>query len=400
MPGKPHPELPWPRSWPRRIRSAVLQAISLAHYSLSCVRARAAHHSDVLVRLRQENDRLRQELNFLGEEMRLKDARMERLPAHQRPHYHPIERLAILELRAARGWSADQVAERMLVTPATVAAWMGRLDEKGPVALVQTIEPVNKYPLFVAYLVRRLKVLCPAMGKARIAGVLCRAGLHLSSTTVDRMLKDRPRREPEAVRVKPKQLVRSRFSNEVWHIDLTTVPTSLGFWAAWIPFALPQQWPFCWWVAIAVDHYSRRILGFEIFDQQPKSMAVWEFFSRLIRRGEGKPRHLITDQGTQFTDEGFCRWCRRQKIRQRFGAVGKYGSISVIERAIRSMKNEGTRKILVPFSRSGFRTELGCFVDWYNSHRPHSALNARTPDEVYYNLRPACLAPRFEPRRK
>jgi putative transposase len=339
-------------------------------------------------------------VNLLSEEMRLKDARMERLPAHRRPHYHPIERLAILELRAARGWSADQVADRMQLTAATVTVWMGRLDEKGPEALIQTIEPVNKYPHFVAYMVRRLKVLCPAMGKTRIAQVLCRAGLHLSSTTVDRMLKDRPRREPEAVRVKPKRLVRSRFPNDIWHIDLTTVPTSLGFWAAWIPYALPQQWPFCWWVAVAVDHYSRRILGFEIFDNQPKSRAVRDFFSRLTRRGEGKPRHLITDQGTQFTDEGFRRWCRRRKIRQRFGAVGKYGSISVIERIIRTMKNEGTRKILIPFTQSGFRRELSFFVDWYNTHRPHSAMKARTPDEVYNNLRPASLAPRWEPRRK
>ena len=81
----------------------------------------------------------------------------------------------------------------MPLTPTTVASWVGRLDEEGPDALVQTPEPVNQYPAFVAYLVRRLKVLCPIMGKARIANVLCRAGLHLSATTVGRMLKERPR---------------------------------------------------------------------------------------------------------------------------------------------------------------------------------------------------------------
>ncbi len=45
-------------------------------------------------------------------------------------------------------------------------------------------EPVNKFPDFVAYVVCRLKVLCPSMGKAKIAQILCRAGLHLGSTTV------------------------------------------------------------------------------------------------------------------------------------------------------------------------------------------------------------------------
>jgi transposase InsO family protein len=51
---------------------------------------------------------------------------------------------------------------------------------------------------------------------------------------------------------------------------------------------------------------------------------------------------LITDHGAQFTVEEFGVWCRRRGIRQRFGAIGKYGSLAVIERFIRSMKNEGT----------------------------------------------------------
>jgi hypothetical protein len=33
----------------------------------------------------------------------------------------------------------------MQLTPVTVAAWMGRLDEKGPEALIQTTEPVNTF---------------------------------------------------------------------------------------------------------------------------------------------------------------------------------------------------------------------------------------------------------------
>ena len=38
--------------------------------------------------------------------------------------------MAILELRAARGWSASQTADRFLVTPATISSWMQRLDEE------------------------------------------------------------------------------------------------------------------------------------------------------------------------------------------------------------------------------------------------------------------------------
>lgn len=56
---------------------------------------------------------------------------------------------------------------------------MRRLDEGGEASLVKLEEPVNKYPDFVALLVRHLERLSPALGKERIANMLARAGLHL-----------------------------------------------------------------------------------------------------------------------------------------------------------------------------------------------------------------------------
>jgi transposase-like protein len=152
--------IPLPKGWPRRVRSAVIHVISLAHYSLVVTRSWAADSWNARVRLKRDNERLRQELALLREEARIKDARMTRIPAQRRPHYSPIERFAILELRAARGWSLAQTAERLLVTPATAASWMSRLDEGGPRAILQIRQPVNKFPNFVDYVVRRLKVLC------------------------------------------------------------------------------------------------------------------------------------------------------------------------------------------------------------------------------------------------
>jgi len=186
----------------------------------------------------------------------------------------------------------------------------------------------------------------------------------------------------------------------VWLTDLTTVPTSLGFWCSWLPFALPQRWPFCWWVAVAVDFFSRRVTGVAVFDQQPTSAAVRTLLGRAIRKAGTVPPHLITDQGKQFTDGGLRRWCRRGGIHLRFGAGGKYGSIAVIERLIRTIKSECTRRLLIPYRRDSFRGELTLFATWYNEHRPSEALTGKTPDEVYHALPPACLAPRFEPRRK
>ncbi len=121
---------------------------------------------------------------MLSEELELKDARWARVPARRRPYYGPVQRMRILQLRAARGWSAKQTADRFLVTEETIASWMRRLDEEGEAGLVQTAEPVNKFPAFVAYMVRYLKRTCPTLGKRRIAQMLARAGLHLGVTSV------------------------------------------------------------------------------------------------------------------------------------------------------------------------------------------------------------------------
>ena len=389
------PPLPLPKHWPRRVRSAAVHAIALARLALTTARGQANSADHRTGRIA----RLTEELLLIKEEMRIKDARMKGIPAQRRPHYSPTERLAILELRAARGWSQAQTAAHMLVTPATIASWMSRLDEEGPAALVRMREPVNRFPDFVAHVVRSLKVLCPAMGKVRIAQFLARAGLHLGSTTVARMLAA-PARPRPAKHEMHLRAVRSTRTNQIWNVDLTTIPTAGGFWVPWMPWALPQRWPFCWWVGVIVDHFSRRIMGIAVFTQNPTSIAVRQMLGRAIRQAGTAPDHLITDQGTQFTDEGFRRWCRRRGIAQRFGAVQKYGSISVIERIMRTMKSEALRLILVPLDRRAFRREVGLFVRWYNGYRPHSTLDAATPNEIYFERLPRSRAPRFEPRRR
>jgi len=286
----------------------------------------------------------------------------------------------------------------MQITSATVVAWTTRLDEEGPDTLIQMPIPVNRFPEFVAYIVRKLKVLCPTMGKARIANLLARGGLHLGSTTVARMLAGRPRPRPKEPAVCHRR-VRSTRPNQIWNVDLTIIPTFGGFWVPWFPRAVPQRWPFCWWVGVVVDHFSRRIMGFAIFRQNPTSMAVRRMLGKAVNDAGARPDHLITDQGKQFTDKGFRRWCRRCGIRQRFGALQKYGSISVVERFMRTMKSEALRRILVPLERKAFKREVSLFVEWYNSHRLHSTLQAATPpDEIYFGWLPKCRQARHEPR--
>jgi len=74
---------------------------------------------------------------------------------------------------------------------------------------------------------------------AWIAETLCRAGLHLGVTTVGQILKEKPQSDPGDA-APCTRVVTAKRPNHVWHVDLTAVPTSVGFWAPWLPFALPQ----------------------------------------------------------------------------------------------------------------------------------------------------------------
>ncbi|UCE60064.1 MAG: DDE-type integrase/transposase/recombinase [Phycisphaerales bacterium] len=325
---------------------------------------------------------------------------MKRIVASKRPHYSPIERMSILELRAARAWSVQQTADAFLVTPATITSWTKRLDEQGPDALVQIREPVNKFPEFVRYAVQRLKVLCPSLGKVKIAETLCRAGLHLGTTTVGRMLKEPPRPTPPEGCISSDRVVTAKRPNHVWHIDMTAVPTGGGFWAPWLPFALPQCWPFCWWPAVVIDHYSRRAMAFAVFSKLPDSVSLHTFLGKTLAHTKATPKYLICDEDGVFWCAGLKRWCRRKGIRPRNGAVGQHGSIAVVERLIRTTKDEATRRIFVPLRRVDLRRELTSFFAWYNEHRPHTTLKGKTPNEVYSHLRPANRRPRIEPRKR
>jgi len=403
MPAKSStPAIPLPRGWSSRVKSAILHVISLAQFTIAYTRGWAADSVNARVRLKAESDRALQDNALLREEMRIKDVRMARIAPHQRPLYPPTERMAILEVKAVRGWSLEQTANAFLVTAATIASWMSRVDEQGPDALVQLPDPVNEFPDFVRYLVQRLKTLCPMLGKVKIAQILARAGLHLGQTTVGRILKEKPAPKPAAHQSPQtkERVVTSKYPNHLWMTDLTTVPIGSGFWVSWLPFSLPQCWPFCWWIGVVIDHYSRRIMGVTLFWQEPTSQAVRAFLGRVMHAAKAKPRHLVTDKGPQFCNKDFKPWCRRKHIKPRFGAIGQHGSIAVVERLILTLKQCIVWLLLVPLRREAFRRELLEMAAWYNTERPHMSLSGQTPNEVYHARCPANRKPRFEPRPK
>jgi hypothetical protein len=60
--------IPLPNGWPQRVRSALLHVVALAQFGLAYSRSWAVKGRIARVRLKAENDQLRQEMALLTEE--------------------------------------------------------------------------------------------------------------------------------------------------------------------------------------------------------------------------------------------------------------------------------------------------------------------------------------------
>ncbi len=408
-------DIPLPPEWPDFVADGFRHAVAAAHYAVVWIESWCVNSPVERVRLRGEVVRLGNEVALLKEELRIKDDRLGRIPPRNRPLYPPPARLAILLLKAARGWSAAQTARRFLLTPPTIADWQRRLERDGEQSLVRLPEVINRFPDCVRELSRRLRALVPTMGYEKLCQFLAKAGAHLSRTSVRRFVAERPQPPVDTPRPSAKTVsdtgapapkrrpsqrtVTSRCPNHVWTCDLTMVPLFGGFWIPWFPRALLPSWPFCWWVAAVMDHHSRRAIAWRVFLKQPTAEQVVGLLDWARVVSGRAPKYMVTDQGSQFRD-AYRGWCDAHGITPRYGAVGRYGSIALIERFWATLKGEGLRRIVLPLRYDAMCREVELFVQWYNVHRPHSSLGGATPDEVFFHRPAARDGPRFECRAK
>ena len=338
---------------------------------------------------------------MLREEINIKDGRWERSRSKRRPHYTPVQRMRILPTpgrpvagtwRRQRGCSSS-ISKTLLV-------WMRRLDEQGEPALIQTANPVNRYPDFVRNLVRQLKCLFPAMGTERMAHVLARAGLVLGATTIRRMLRE-PSGPPEVdvtLAQRRHRRVVARYPGHTWHVDLTAVPTRAGLLGVLVP-------------VLAATALAVLLLGCRRGRPGPPGRWLASRCFRSCRRRTRSKRFSTVrssvsaslrdmsspTRASKFWCRSFKRWCKRRSVRPRYGRIGEPASIAVVERFIGSMKRECTRRILGPLSLVAMRRELRLYSTWYNTQRPHMFLDGKTPRDVYAGR--TSRKRRLEPRR-
>ena len=149
-----------PKNWRSSVRNAVLNVIGIVRIAMLAGREALITNGDA------EHARIHQlesEVAMLREDLRIIGARMKRVPPQRRPQHTAVDRMAILELRAIRGWNKTETARHFHVSDDTIRAWLPRADGD---SLVDTHTPVNRFPDFVRYAVQQIKLFCPTLGRA------------------------------------------------------------------------------------------------------------------------------------------------------------------------------------------------------------------------------------------
>jgi putative transposase len=157
--------------------------------------------------------------------------------------------------------------------------------------------------------------------------------------------------------------------NHVWAMDITYIPMAHGF----------------VYLAAVVDWFSRRVLAWRLSITMEVDFCVDAVEEALAKYG--RPGVFNTDQGSQFTSAAFTGLLLANKIAISMDGRGAWRDNVFVERLWRSVKYEEV--YLRAYDTVGeARASLGRYLNFYNALRPHSSLDARTPDYAYFHHRP------------
>ena len=98
--------------------------------------------------------------------------------------------------------------------------------------------------------------------------------------------------------------------------------------------------------------------------------------------GKGKPEVFNTDQGSQFTSDGFTGLLERHGVKISMDGKGRYMDNIFVERLWRTVKYEEVYRKAYANGREA-KDGLEAYFHFYNTERPHQALGYRTPAEVF-----------------
>jgi putative transposase len=152
--------------------------------------------------------------------------------------------------------------------------------------------------------------------------------------------------------------------NQVWAVDITYVKMGRTH----------------MYLTAIIDWYSRCIIGWRLSDTL-EAAPVLDAVKEAIAR-HGVPAVINSDQGSRFTSDEYVALMRERGIRQSMDGKARWVDNVIIERWFRSLKCEEIY-INEYGSPRELRVAIRNYVNLYNTIRPHTACEDRTPLQAY-----------------
>jgi putative transposase len=155
--------------------------------------------------------------------------------------------------------------------------------------------------------------------------------------------------------------------DQVWCTDITYIRMVQGF----------------VYLVVMMDWYSRYVLSWAISTTMETTFCVDALQHALHR---ARPEIFNSDQGPQFTSLEFTGCLKEAGIAISMDGRGRVYDNIFIERLWRSVKYEEVYLNDYASVRTA-HTRLGSYFEYYNTERPHQALDDKTPADVYFKER-------------
>ena len=197
-------------------------------------------------------------------------------------------------------------------------------------------------------------------------------GVHINHDRIHQVLKMSGFVTPSRKRWIRRKWVRyeREYSNSLWHVDWHEVKD--------------PRWKGRWLIAYE-DDASRFITGHGVYPTLTSPYSV-EVLDRAIKE-HGRPKSIISDHGSTFyaveareREKGlteFERYLLRNHIRQILGRVNHPQTNGKIEKWFDVLEK-----------KLKFFSSIDACVEWYNTIKPHGALDLKTPVKAYYQRMP------------
>lgn len=159
--------------------------------------------------------------------------------------------------------------------------------------------------------------------------------------------------------------------NKIWASDITY----LGLGRRWV------------YLAIVLDLYSRRIVGWELSRIADTSLVLSALRMALLSR---RPETLLhhSDRGSQYTSRRYLRVLREAQIQVSMSRKGDCWDNAVAESFFATLKRElAHRSSWDNFDQ--VEADVGDYIRFYNGARRHTSLSGMTPKRFEMSQLPA-----------